>query len=195
MQGGIDLLVQRVQVAGRPEQVTGIGQRPTSRQQMQRFRCAPELQRRFKSSDILRHAGHLNDIERLDIVVQKEVLGPFDPIDAVEQRKFRWRLEWKDGDAVFEGFFPQKIHHRVACVFLLVVPVNDPRQIRPPQIGHQHQPQQDCGPFRPSSRQEAAENHRDQRDARREHQDKPPDLVDAEPGDFPGQGVIEPDRL
>ena len=87
MLDGINLLIEHIQEPGRPEQIPRVGELPAAGQPMQGVGGAVEEHRALEGDVVHRRARHHDDVERLDVVVLKELLLPFDVVELVEERK------------------------------------------------------------------------------------------------------------
>ena len=104
---------------------------------LSRVFARPGTHSHIKRRKVLRHTGHLDDVKRLNIVVQEMVLSPF---DTVELPKILFRIHqllgepskdlkkpaWQAGNSVLIRLLAKLIDDRIAGVFLLVIPDNDP---------------------------------------------------------------------
>src|SRR5579859_7715821 len=76
----IEGLVQEVEVTSDAQYIAGVGELPAAQDHVRQVGHAARLQRQFKRKQILRITRHLDNVERLHIVVEEMVLCPFDAV-------------------------------------------------------------------------------------------------------------------
>ena len=84
---------------------------------------------------------------------------------------------------MFDRLVAQQVDDGVGRVFVFVIVINDPGNVRAAQIDDQQQSQSDAGPFGFASGERAAQHQRQQRDGKHEKENEKSHLAEAEPRD------------
>ena len=152
----VQLPVEFIGGASRTDQIAGAGQFPAPQQPRQaRFGHGP-----LKGREVLRDARHLDNIQRLDLVILEVVLHPFDAIEAIQQSELRREGEGQDRHPLLVRLvvFEEEIKHLVGNIFLGPVHIDDERKVGPAQVQYQQRPQPGAGPPSPASGEEPAKD-------------------------------------
>ncbi len=94
------------------------------------------------------------------------------------------------GDPVLVRFLGEFLNDRIGGVFVLVIVVHDPRSIRSRQINHHQSADEETGPPRPRTGENAAENQRQKRHRQDQYENEQHDFMKAELRDGIGHLLV-----